>query len=327
MSTQTVTVFGGSGFLGRYVVRALCKADYRVRVATRRPHLAGDLKVSGTPGQVQLVQANIRNRASVARALDGADAAVNLVGILFQMGKQKFGAVQGNGAKIIAEEAAAAGVLKLVHVSAIGADAGSQSKYAQSKAAGEAHVVEAFPDATILRPSVVFGPEDQFFNRFAEIFAKVPGFVPLPLLFGGGGSKFQPVYAGDVAEAVLSAVEGDYAAGRVFELGGPTVYSFKALLQLILKETDRKNWLWYSPWVGAYGMGIAGELVGALPFVDPFLTQDQVTLMRRDNVVSMAGDVGDLAELGVVPATVESIIPSYLYKYRTAGQFHEKQKV
>lgn len=327
MSGKLVTVFGGSGFLGRYVVRALCKNGYRIRVATRRPHLAGDVKVSGTPGQVQLVQCNVRNRASVARALDGADAAVNLVGILFQMGKQKFNAVQANGAKIIAEEAAAGGVDRLVHLSAIGADALSQSVYARSKAAGEDNVLTAFPDATVLRPSVVFGPEDQFFNRFAEMFAKLPALVPMPLLFGGGKTKFQPIYAGDVADAIVSALDGGDALGATYELGGPTVYTFKQVLELILQQIDRQRLLVYMPWAGAYGMGHAGQAMGMIPFIDPFLTPDQVTLMRRDNVVADDGSVGTLADLGVAATTAESIIPSYLYKYRTAGQFHEKQRV
>ncbi len=321
MTSKTFTLFGGSGFIGRYAVRALCQRGYRVRVATRRPHIAGDLRVAGTPGQVQLTQANVRNRDSVMRAVEGADGVVNLVGILFQAGPQSFSSVQAEGAQLIAEESARAGVDRLVHLSAIGADADSEALYARTKAEGEAAVFAAFPDATVLRPSIVFGPEDQFFNRFANMFRYTP--IIAPGLIGGGKTKFQPVFVGDVAAAIVSALEMNGVAGEVYELGGPRVYTLKELFALILRETDRKRWLAPLPWPIASAMGVAGQALGRLPLVEPFLTVDQVKLMRRDNVVGQGGDVGTLADLGVAPETVEAIVPTYLYRYRKAGQFHE----
>ncbi len=324
MASERITIFGGSGFVGRYLVRALCKRDYRVRVATRRPHLSGDLRVAGVPGQVQLTQANVRNRESVARAVEDADGVVNLVGILFEAGKQKFNAIQANGAKIVAEEAAKAGVAKFVQMSAIGADPESHSAYGRTKAAGEANAREAFPAATVIRPSIVFGPEDEFFNRFANMFRYTPPFAPLPLLFGGGRTQYQPVYVGDVADAIVAALQKPEAAGRTYELGGPKVYTFKELLKLIMREIDRERMLVYTPWFGATTMAYAGWITGKLPFVEPFLTPDQVKLMRTDNVVGSSADVGTIQDLGVTPDTVEAIIPTYLYRYRKAGQFHER---
>lgn len=318
MRGDVITVFGGSGFIGRYVTRSLAKAGARIRVATRRPHLALDLKVTGDVGQVQLAQANIRDRASVERAVEGADAVVNLVGVLFEAGRQRFASVHAQGAQTIAEAAAAAGASRFIHVSAIGADAGSSALYARTKAEGEARVREACPNATILRPSIVFGEEDAFFNRFAAMARFAPG---LPLI-GGGRTRFQPVFVGDVASAVTAALADPTAAGRVFELGGPRVYTFKELMAYILAEIDRKRLLLPMPFVLAGAVGLAGETFGALPFAKPFLTRDQVKLLKTDNVV--ADDAAALSDLGIEPRSVESVVPAYLERYRKYGQFHER---
>ncbi len=318
MASDLITVFGGSGFIGRYVVRALCKQERRVRVAMRRPHLGHELRVMGDVGQVQLAQANIRDRASVERAVDGAHGVVNLVGVLFQSGAQRFGALHAEAAGHVAQAAADAGVERFVQMSAIGADLASKSIYARTKADGEARVRAAFPEATIVRPSIVFGPEDQFFNRFADM----ARFAPMLPLIGGGKTRFQPVYVGDVAAAVASVLSSPGAAGGVYELGGPTVYSFKELLRLMLIEIRRRRLLLPMPFLFASGLGLAGEVLGVLPFVEPFLTRDQVTLLKRDNVVSAGDGVGTLADLGVAATAVEAVIPEYLERYRRHGQFN-----
>ena len=312
---EMITVFGGSGFIGRYAVRALVKAGYRVRVATRLPHLAHELKPIGIVGQIQLMQANVRNPASVARAVEGASAVVNLTGILAESGRQTFRSIQAQGAANIAEAAKAAGITRLVHVSAIGADAASKSAYAVTKAKGEAAVRQAVPTASILRPSIVFGAEDSFFNRFAQMALYAPA---LPLI-GGGKTLFQPVWAGDVGEAIRAALESDAARGQTYELGGPATYSFKALMEFMLATIQRPRLLVPVPWLAAYGIGFAGELAGALPFVPTILTRDQVTLLKNDNVVSEGAKT--LADLGIEADTIEAIVPTYLYRFRKGGQF------
>lgn len=312
---ELVTVFGGSGFIGRYAVRALVKAGYRVRVATRLPHVANDLKPMGVVGQIQLVQANVRNKASIERAVYGASAVVNLTGILAPTGRQTFRSVQAQGAQYIAEAARDAGITRLVQVSAIGADANSKSAYAQTKAAGEKAVLDTIPTATVLRPSIVFGAEDSFFNRFAQMALYTPA---LPLI-GGGKTLFQPVWAGDVGAAVLAALENPGAQGRIYELGGPARYSFKALMKYMLATIQRPRLLVPLPWLGAQVIGLAGEIAGALPFVPTVLTRDQVTLLKSDNVVSEG--MPGLAELGISPASVEAVVPTYLYRFRRGGQF------
>ncbi|MGD2132792.1 MAG: complex I NDUFA9 subunit family protein [Maricaulaceae bacterium] len=321
--TDVVTVFGASGFIGTYVVRALCARGMRVRAAVRRPHIANDLRVLGTPGQVQLVQANVRNRPSVARAVEGADAVINLVGVLFESGRQKFRAVQTQGARNVAEAAKAAGIDRLVHVSAIGADPDANSDYARTKGLGEAAVREAFPAASIIRPSIVFGPEDEFFNKFANMFRYTPAFVPIPILMHGGKTRFQPVYVRDVAEAIARVIERPETAGKTFELGGPQIYTFKELLKYTLEEIDRPRFLLPAPGIVGYLIALAGELVGATPFWDPPITRDQVRLLKHDNIVNAEGGVLTLADLGIAPDTVEAIAPSYLERYRRYGQFHE----
>src|SRR5580658_8023794 len=272
-----VTIFGGSGFIGRNVVRALCKRDYRLRVAVRRPELAGHLQPLGKVGQIHAVQANLRYRASVEAAMRDSHVAINLVGILAEGGAQRFDAVQGEGAGAVARAAAAAGA-RMVHVSSIGADANSTSRYARSKAAGEAAVFSAVPAATIMRPSVVFGPEDQFTNRFAALARMSPA---LPLI-GGGVTKMQPVYVGDVATAVADAVDGKTKAGATYELGGPEVLTMREIMEIILATTDRKRMLVSLPF------GLAKLQALFLQFAPgPLtLTPDQVTMLRSDSVVS-----------------------------------------
>lgn len=316
MTGKIVTVFGGSGFLGRQAVRALCKSGWRIRVAMRRPHLGGNLKLSGEVGQVQLVQANVRNRPSVERALAGADAAVNLVGIPFERGAQNFQQTQANGARNIARLAAEAGIARFVYVSAIGASKTSRSVYASSKAEAEAATLESIPTATVLRPSIVFGSEDGFFTRFAEMARLSP---ILPLI--GGSTKFQPVYGGDVARALAAALERPDAQGKTYELGGPRVYTMKDVLEYITAEIDRPRLLLPIPLVAA---GPIGYTIGALsrlnPLFGPPLTGDQVQMLRHDNVADPA--MPGLADLGVAtPESVESITPTYLWRHRPRGQF------
>ena len=316
MTGKIVTVFGGSGFVGRQVVRALCKSGWRVRVAMRRPHLGGDLRLAGDVGQVQLVQANVRNRPSIKRALEGADAAVNLVGILVERGAQSFQGTQALGAQNIAQLAAEAGISRFVYMSSIGADKTSRANYARTKAAAEASTLEFIPTATILRPSIVFGPEDGFFTRFAEMARLTP---VLPVI--GGSTKFQPVYGGDVANALAAALDRPEAQGKIFEHGGPRIYTMRQLLEFITAEINRPRMLLPIPLVAA---GPIGYTIGALsrlnPIFGPPLTGDQVQMLKHDNVASAKRP--GLAELGVAaPESVESIVPTYLWRHRPHGQF------
>ncbi len=308
-----VTVFGGSGFVGRAVVRSLAKAGYRVRVAVRRPDLAGFLQPLGAVGQIQAVQANLRYPASVKAAAAGSDIVINCVGILAEGGNQRFLAVQAQGAKHVAEAAREVSA-RLIHVSAIGADAQSASAYARSKAQGEAAVRAAVPDAIILRPSIIFGQDDSFFNRFAGLSTVSP---VLPLI-GGGETLFQPVYVGDVAEAVLIAADGCAKPGTTYELGGPQQSSFRSLLETLCEVTGRKPLLLPVPFFAAQ---IMGRILGLLP--NPQLTEDQVELLKSDNVVSEEAvkDQRTLEGLGITPKSVASIIPTYLWRFRKTGQF------
>jgi uncharacterized protein YbjT (DUF2867 family) len=314
--TLLVTVFGGSGFLGRYTVRAFARAGHRIRVAVRKPHLANFLLPMAHVGQIQVVHADVSNSDSVARALRGADAAVNLVGILYESGRQKFETIHAAAAETIAQSARAQGAASLVHVSAIGADPNSEAKYARTKAEGEARVREAYPGAPILRPSIVFGPEDQFFNRFAAL-ARISPALPL---IGGGRTRFQPVYVCDVAEAILRAATDASTAGHTYELGGPRIYTFRELMRLVLAETNRRRWLVPIPWAIAT---LQGSVLGVMP--RPMLTRDQVRLLKRDNVV--APDSLALADLGIEPEPVEAIIPSYLWRFRREGQFESPPRL
>jgi len=314
MSARLVTVFGGSGFVGRHLVRALAKDGWRVRVACRRPDLAGHLQPLGAVGQIHAVQANLRYRKSIAAAVQGADAVVNLVGILNESGRQKFSTVQAQGARFVAEEAAKAGITNFVQLSAIGANAQSSSDYARTKAEGEAAVLAAVPSAVVLRPSIIFGPEDQFFNRFANL----ARFTPALPLIGGGETKFQPVYVGDVAEAALKALDGKAKPGTVYELGGPETRSFKALLEYILTVTGRKRLLLPLPFALAK---FKASILECLP--GKLLTVDQVILLETDNVVSAAAKAEGrtLEGLGIEPTSFEAIVPTYLYAFREHGQF------
>jgi len=308
-----VTVFGGSGFLGRHVVRALARRGYRVRNAVRRPDLAGHLQPLGRVGQIHSVQANLRYPASVEAAVRDADVVINLVGILFERGKQRFEAVQAEGAGHVARAAAAQGA-RLIHVSALGADAEAPALYARTKAAGEAAVLAAVPGATIFRPSIVFGPEDGFFNRFASLARLSPA---LPLI-GGGATKFQPVFVGDVAQAILKAVDGAAQGGTIYELGGPEVKSFRELMEFVLAVTERRRLLVPLPF------GLASLQAKFLQFLPtPLLTPDQVELLKRDNVVSQAAKTEGrtLGAFGIEGATIEAIVPNYLWRFRKTGQF------
>jgi NADH dehydrogenase len=316
MAGKIVTVFGGSGFLGRHVVRALCRQGWRVRVAVRRPHIAGDAKLAGDVGQVQLVQANVRNRASIKRALENADAVVNLVGILAQTGAQTFQGTQALGAANIASLAAEAGIKQMVLVSAIGASKDSKSNYARTKAEAEASTRDAIATATILRPSIMFGPEDGFFTRFARMARLSP---ILPLI--GGSTKFQPVYVADVAAAVAAALAKPEAAGKTYELGGPRTYTMTELLKYITREIDRPRMLLPIPMLVASPLGyVVGALSKLNPFFGPPITGDQVQMLRLDNIVGKSA--GTFADLGITTLeSVEAIVPTYLWRHRPHGQF------
>ena len=308
-----VTVFGGSGFLGAQVVRALARQGHRVRVAVRQPGRGYKLRMLGNVGQIQVVQANARNPDSIARALTGAQACVNLVGVLYESGRQKFASVHADGAKNIAEGAKAAGVERFVQVSAIGASEKSSAQYARTKAAGEAAVRQVIPGATIVRPSIMFGPGDGFFNRFAAMASLSPA---LPLI-GGGKTLFQPVFVGDVAAAVAACLDDPATAGKTYELGGPAVYSFRTLMEMVCREIGRHPLLLPIPFPIAELIGVAGQLQALV--MPPVLTVDQVALLRVDNVADKA--LPGLAELGIVPTAVEAILPTYLRRYRKGGEF------
>jgi NADH dehydrogenase len=324
MQGDLVVVFGGSGFIGKQVVKQLAKRGKRIRVPMRRPHLGHDLRVMGDVGQVQLVQANVRFPESVERALEGATAFVNLVGLLYEKGGQRFDEVQAAGAETIAEAAKKAGITRFVQISAIGTNARGKAAYARSKAAAEEGVRRNIPTATVLRPSIVFGPEDQFFNRFADM-AK---FAPMLPLIGGGKTKFQPVYVQDLAEAIANALDAPTAQGRTYEIGGPAVYSFKELLQFTLKTIDRKRGLAYLPFLVAEPLGSVLDAAFKLyPFAGPPLTGDQVRLLKNDNIVGVSGEagLGTIQDLGVSSLeTIETIVPSYLWRFRPHGQFQAK---
>ncbi|WP_159011170.1 complex I NDUFA9 subunit family protein [Bradyrhizobium sp. S69] len=312
-----VTVFGGSGFLGRSVVRALARRDYRIRVAVRRPELAGFLQPLGKVGQIHAVQANLRYPASVEAAMRESHVAINLVGILAEGGAQTFDAVQGKGAGTVAQAASAVGA-RVVHVSAIGADENSPARYARAKAAGEKAVLAATPSATIMRPSTIFGPEDQFTNRFAAL-GRISPMLPL---IGGGLAKMQPVYVGDVATAVADAVDGKARAGATYELGGPEVLTMREIMEIILATTYRDRLLVSLPF------GLAKLQAMFLQFAPGALklTPDQVALLRSDNIVSEAAKAAGLTldGLGITADSLEAIAPQYLWRFRATGQFQKK---
>jgi NADH dehydrogenase len=313
---KLVTVFGGSGFVGRHVVAALAKRGYRVRVAVRRPTLAPYLQPLGNMGQIQTVQANLRYRWSIDRAVKGADHVINLVGIPYESGGQRFDAVQAFGARAVAEAARAEGI-PLTHMSAIGADPQSTSAYARTKGEAEKAVHEVLKEAIILRPSIIFGPEDHFFNKFADM-ARFSPFLPL---VGGGHTKFQPVYVGDVAEIFARAVDDTIERGRVYELGGPEVMSFRRCMEEMLDVIDRRRTFIPIPWFAAR---IIGAVAGLLP--KPVITRDQVTLLQSDNVVSDEAkkEGRTLDGVGIRPTATDAVLPTYLWRFREQGQFTRK---
>lgn len=313
---RLITVYGGSGFLGRHVVCALAKRHYRIRVAVRRPDLANHLQPLGRVGQITAVQCNLRDAASVDMAARDADVVVNLVGILFESGKQRFNTIQRDGAERVARAAAAHGA-RMVQISAIGADENSPALYARTKAEAEKLVLAAMPSAVIMRPSIIFGPEDTFFNRFAAMARMLPA---LPLI-GGGLTRFQPVFAGNAATAIADAVDGKARAGATYELGGPDVLTFKELMQFTLKTIERRRLLLPLPFALAK---LQASILQFLP--NPPLTPDQVELLRADNVVSDEAkrDGRTLEGLGIVPDSIAAIVPSYLWRFRKAGQFSRR---
>lgn len=304
-----IVIVGGSGFLGRYVVQQLAHTGVRIRVVVRRPEAAAYLKPLGSLGQVQIVDGDVRDAARLAQVFEHATAGVNLVGILAETGKQTFAAVQAAGAGNVARAAAAAGVSAFVQVSAIGASAKSGARYAQTKAAGEAAVRAALPRATILRPSLVFGPEDQFINRFAALGKALP-MVPVV----AGNTKFQPVYVLDVAKAIVAALSDPARFGRqIFELGGPKVYAFRDIIAWILREIRVSKPMVEVPAFAAKLMARAGDIVPGAP-----MTTDQWTMLQTDNTAANDG----LAALGIAATPLEAIAPQYLERYRAGGRFH-----
>jgi NADH dehydrogenase len=308
-------VFGGSGFVGRHVVRVLAKRGYRIRVAVRRPDLAGFLVPAGNMGQISIVQANLRYRNSIDRAVEGAQHVVNCVGILSESGRNTFDAVQEFGGRAVAEAARSVGAT-LTHLSAIGANPGSTSVYGRTKGRAEAAILSIKTDAIILRPSIVFGPEDNFFNKFAEMSRLAPA---LPLI-GGGVTKFQPVYVEDVAEAIARAVDGKLTPGKTYELGGPEVLSFRECLETVLSVVGRKRALVSLPFGVA---SLIGTLASFVPLIAPPITPDQVRLLKYDNIVSKEAEAEGrtLSAIGIRPTMLTSVLPSYLVRYRPKGQF------
>jgi uncharacterized protein YbjT (DUF2867 family) len=312
---KLVTVFGGSGFVGRHVVRALARRGYRIRVAVRRPDLAGHLQPLGTVGQIMAIQANLRFRDSIDRAVQDADHVINLVGILHESGRNTFDPVQEFGARAIAEAARTQGA-GLTQVSAIGADPSSESDYARTKGLAERNVMAIKPDAVIFRPSTIFGPEDKFFNKFAEM-SRLSPFLPL---IGGGHTRFQPVYVGDVAEAIALSVDGRAMPGTIYELGGPEILTFRQCLEAMLKVIQRRRSFLSIPW---YPASLMGRIFEKLPLITPPITSGQVIMLRNDNVVSAAAqsEGRTLEGLGIHPTLLGAILPTYLGRYRVQGQF------
>ena len=323
---RLVTVFGGSGFVGRHVVRELANRGWRVRVACRRPDLAFFLQPLGRVGQVVAIQANVRDARSVAAAVQGADAVVNLVGVLAESGRQSFEAVHGFGAGLIGKAATEAGIRDVVHVSAIGADLESSAAYARTKARGEAAIREAAPDTIIFRPSIIFGPEDGFFNRFAAMARIMP---VLPLV--GADTKFQPVFVGDVATAIADALGGKIKAGSTYELGGPEVATFKDLVAYVCEVAGRKRLLAPLPFGAGRAMALVTEIVSKLSLgLFPAMlttTRDQVEMLRTDNVVSEAAKAEGrtLEGLGVETESFRAVAPTYLWRYRATGQYASRK--
>jgi len=312
-----VTVFGGSGFVGNQAVRQLARAGWRIRVAVRNPNLGYRMRLLGDVGQIDVVQANVRDEASVRRALEGATASVNLVGVLYETGRQKFQAIHADAARTVTQAAQDLGVTRVVQMSALGAGPDAPSAYGRSKAEGEAAVRQIRPDAVILRPSIVFGPEDRFFNKFAQM----ASFSPALPLIGGGHTRFQPVFVGDVGQAIARVTADSDAAGQTYELGGAAEFSFRELMEMMLAETGQRRLLLPVPFPVAGVLGGLGDLIAGI--VPPPLTADQAHSLRADNVVS--GQYPGLAALGITPTTLEAVLPTYLYRYRKGGQYADQE--
>ena len=312
MKHDVVTIFGGAGFIGRYIVQSLARQGMQIRLVCRRPEEGLRCKPMGDVGQIVPVAANIRNKSSVAAAIDGSDVVINLVGVLFKRGLQNFDTIHIEGARTVAQEAANSGVKRLIHLSAIGADINSSSEYARSKGYGEKAIFEAFADATILRPSLVFGPEDDFFNRFAGLARLLPA---IPVI--GSKTKFQPVYVGDIAKAVAACLNDKGTVGSCYELGGPTIHTFHELMEIMLNEIGRKRVLIPIPFWAASVQALILEHL-RIPFFlpKPMLTRDQVQLLKSDNVVG--GSILGMRDLGIVPTPLQAVLPSYLNRYRPA---------
>jgi uncharacterized protein YbjT (DUF2867 family) len=304
MDNKIITIIGGTGFVGRYVVRLLARSGYTLRIIARNPDAALHLKTAGDVGQIVLVSGNLAHPDSLNGKLDKSYAVINLAGILFEHGRQSFSHLHAQGAEKLAQMAKAAGVTRFIHMSALGVDKATGSQYARSKMIGEKAVAAAFPDATILRPSVIFGPEDNFFNQFAHLATIAPA---LPLI-GGGKTRFQPVYVGDVAQAVEACLTHAEAPGQMYELGGPQVYTFKEILEFILRTIGRRRALMPLPFPLAATMGAFGELLPRPP-----LTRDQIKLLKSDNVVSPSAKT--FANLGIHPTTIDIIVPEYLARF------------
>lgn len=311
---KTACVFGGTGFVGRQIVRALADQGYLVKAATRIPERAYFLKTAGTVGQIVPYACRYSDPQSVQEAVNGCDVVVNCIGILFERGKSTFQAIHTDLPRIIGESCAKAGVSRLVHLSALGCDT-SSSKYGKSKKTGEEILITAFPKASILRPSIIFGQDDSFFNRFAQLSMVLPC---LPLI-GGGQTKFQPVYVGDLAKAVMAVIQDPLSAGKIYEIGGPEIFTFKEIYTLLFEQIGRKPFLLPLPWAVAK---IQGHVFGVMP--TPLLTADQVESLKTDNVVSAKAFT--LQDLGIVPTGVEAILPSYLLRYRPGGRFGDKKR-
>ncbi len=309
-TNQIVTVFGGSGFIGRYVCAELAKAGYMVKLVSRDPERARMVKTAGAVGQVTLVPGSVLDTASIERAVENAYAVVNLVGILFERGRQQFMAIHAQGAERVAKTAKAAGANRLVHMSALGVEKAKKSKYARSKFTGEKAVLAAFPTATIVRPSIVFGPEDNFFN----LFAKLTKFSPImPVI--GGSTKFEPIYAGDVAQSIAKILQTPETQSYVYELGGPKTYSFKELMQFIARTIHKKPLFVPMPFSAATVVATLAQLAALLTMQKPLLTADQVKLLEVDNIVD--GRTGHtIRDLGIYPRSIEDIVPQYLARYR-----------
>lgn len=319
-SGKLVTIIGGSGFIGRHLVQRLARDGWRIRVAVRRPNEVPEMRVGGDVGQIQIVQANVRFADSVTRAVEGSDVVINLAGLRYQVGKQKFRSVHVDGARNVAEAAAAAGVSRLVHLSALAADEASPSLLAQTKAEGDDEVRAAFPGVTILRPSMVFGPDDMFLNKFATL-VRMTLVVPL---IGFGKTKFQPLYVNDLIDAFVSVLGNDATAGRVYELGGPEEVSFDGLVRELASQMNRPRifvpWPFWATRINAYFFQMV-----RLIRIRPLMTVDQVRMLETDNVVQGGEGVGSLADLGVTnPVAISALLPTYMTRFRKHGQFDER---